>query len=348
MVSILRYIFFIGLFILTACVKSQFVLDFNLAPEITENYNVTYYATDTKGGLTVQAVASVREGKCLLNGITKKPTILYVTERNSNLPLVIYAERGNKIKISGNSPDPISWTVEGNKINEELSAWRNEYAGMIKSNDKDSVNLAVEKYVKENSSNPVSTLLLLCYYDRSEDDRGYTSLMYSLKGEAAKVGWLELVGRSDQLSEGYFQAASLHSVALRSNKDGADTVRTDGKNPVFMLFWQTGYDSKKEMIDSLKSLEKEYKDSVSIIADVCMDIDSIGWRSAIRNDSLKSVKRLWVPLGMTDPQMMKLKIQSLPYFIVFDKEGQQVYRGNKLYSAIKKYRELQNSSDTIR
>ena len=81
-----------------SCGRNRFTLDFDLNKEVTENYNVDYYATDVNGGVTVQAVASVREGRCVLDGYTKKPTLVYISRRNSMYPLVVYAEKGKKIK----------------------------------------------------------------------------------------------------------------------------------------------------------------------------------------------------------------------------------------------------------
>lgn len=347
MVSIKQYIFLLFLLVLTACGKNEFTLQFNMSDPVTENYNVTYYATDNEGGRTIQAVASLREGKCELLGVTKKPTLMYVTKRASLLPLLIYAERGEKIEISGQSDDPLLWHVGGNKINETLSGWRLQNDSILGESDPERVNEAVKRYVEENQENPVSTVLMLCYYDRKMDERGYVSLMSVLRGEAKNPEWLNIIGRSDQLNHSYSYPARLESISLRSVNKGGDTLFTDKSHPVMMLFWEIGYADRKNMIDSIKAMEKEYPDSARIIADVCLDVDSVGWRNAIRKDSLyEEMKRFWVPTGMTDPKINKLKVTALPYFIVFDKEGKQQYRGKDLSDAMEEYRKLFHLSDT--
>lgn len=334
------YIFFFLLIIFTGCGKNEFNLEFNLGEDITENYNVTYYATDLKGGLTVQAVASVRNGKCDLNGLTKRPTFIYITPRQSHYPLVILANRGEKINITGSERDPLSWDVVGNEINQELSQWRKENILLFSNNENDSVNSAVRTYVENNPGNPVSTILMLCYYDRRINEKEYSTLMASLKGEAKNEDWLTMIGRSDQLIHQYFYPARLESLIMRSVNENGDTLAIDNKNPVFILFWQTGYTERKNMIDSLKVLKKQIPDTSILIADVCVDIDSVAWRNAIRRDSIEPVKRLWAPLGMNDPAIMKMKVSSLPFFIVLDSAGNQTYRGKELEEAIKEYRQL--------
>lgn len=348
MVSIKRYIFFLSLLVMMACEKNEFILEFNLAEDITDNYDATYYATDTHGGLTVQAVASIREGKGELDGLTKKPTLIYITKRNSKLPLVIYADKGDKISVTGDIKVPLNWKVEGNEINEGLSGWRLENEKILEDCNPDSVNMAVARYVEEEPENPVSIILLSCYFKRNIDERGYTELIASLKGEAKNQKWMKIIGRTDYLYPSFSYPARLENMIMRSNEKKNDTLILNNKNPALLIFWQTGYADKKILIDSIKAMEKEFPDSARIISDICLDIDSVGWRNAIRRDSLyKEMKRFWAPTGLTHPTIMKFKVTGVPYFIVFNPDGSQSYRGPELEEAIKDYRRIFNSADTL-
>lgn len=344
--SIRHFCIFLLIIFFTACTKNEFTLDFDLASDVTDNFNVTYYATDIKGGITVQAVASVREGKCLLDGVTKLPTLAYITNRRSQYPLLVYIQHGEKIKITGSDNNPLSWMVEGNKINESLSEWRIDNLETFNSNDRDSIDSAIKYFVEENLDNPVSTILLLGYFNRKDNEREYSGLMGEIRGEAKKEQWLRLISRSDQLYHSYSYPARLESMIMRSNEKRVDTLRINDTNPVFILFWENGYSERKNLIDSLKILEKELPDSSLLIADVNLDVDSTSWKSTIKRDSLQTVKRFWAPSGLNDPTVMKFKVKTIPYFIVFDKEGNQYYRGSELSDAMKEYRIIFNSSDT--
>lgn len=335
------FIFFSFMFLLLSCSKNEFSLDFNLEDDVTENYNVTYYATDKQGGRTVQAVASVREGKCLLDGVTKLPTLAYITARRSPVPLVVYVEAGKKISVTGGS-NPLEWKIENGEFNKELTQWREENLSVLTKNDSDSINMAVARFVEESPSNPVGLVLLACYYDRRINEREFTSLMFSLKDKAKDSKWIRMVARADQYVASYSFPARLQSLVMRSNKEGADTLKMNGKDPALLVMWQTGYDKKKTMVDSLKALMKEIPDSARFIADICVDADSVGWKSAIRKDSLDKIKRLWAPLSLADPTLRKFKVGALPFFIVFDKEGTQAYRGSSLSEALECYRSLLN------
>lgn len=340
MLNIMRYLFFLLPFVLVGCSKNEFKLEFNLSEEVTANYNVTYYATDMRGGLTVQAVASLREGRCELTGITRKPTLLYVTERRSNYPLVIYAGKGDKISVTGNGKDPLEWGVEDNDINKTLSKWRNKNLSSLLNNERDSVNLSLKEFVEMNSDNPASTILMLCYFDRKTNENMYLELMASLRGKAREMEWIQLVARADQLVSRYSYPARLESLVMRSVKEGADTLLIDGKNPVLIWFWQSGLKERKDLMDSIKALKKEFPDSVRVIADISLDTDSLTWRNTIKKDSVEFLKRFWAPTSLADSTVMKLKVDALPFFIVFDAEGNQAYRGKEMGEALKEYREL--------
>ena len=348
----MRYIYIFLLFITGAtlfcgCKKNEFVLEFDLEDKVTDNYSVTYYATDHKGGITIQAVASLRNGKGELKGGTKLPTLVYVTARRSIVPLVFVAQRDEKILITGEGNDPLSWNVEGDKVNEDLSEWRKANLEYLTKNIPDSINLAVKEFVEENTLNPASTILLLNYYDRRIDEKEYNRLMASLQGEAHSEEWLRINARSDQLYHSYSYPARLESLVMRGSGKTEDTIMADHKNPILLVFWQTGISERKEIRDSLKNLEKNIKDSVLLVGDICLDIDSVAWKGAIRRDSLEKVKHLWVALGMLDSRIEKLNVPRLPYYIVFDKEGTQSYRGTSLTSSLEEFRRLRYLPDSI-
>lgn len=348
MVSIKHYIFLLSLLILVGCNKSEFTLQFDLSENVTDNYNVTYYATDIKDGVTVQAVASVRNGKCELNGYTKKPTLIFITKRKSNVPLVAIVDRRQKLEFSGESDNPLEWKVAGNDINDSLSVWRINNFKVLQDNDADSVNLAVSEYVENHRESKISPILMLCYYHRESNERNYIDLMGSLKGEAKNPMWLSIVGRSDQLYHSYSYPASLESIVMRTAGKAKDTLYINHRDPVFFFFWQNNDDERKEMIDSIKALKRELPDTVLIMADIYMDIDSLIWKNSIKKDSLENIKRFWAPMGIMDNKVQKLKVPALPYYIVFDPEGLQAYRGPDLEEAMKEYRDIFNSTDSLR
>lgn len=326
---------------ITGCKKNEFSMDFELPEDVSINVSASYHAADKRGGIQVEAVAPISHGKGFLKGVTRNPTLIYLSSGSSKVPIVVYVERGNEIKVTGKIRNMETWKFEGNEINERLSKWRNENADSLVYKNVKGINHAVAKYVYNNPSDPVSTLLLLTSFSRIEDEGLFRTLWYKLEGEARNPKWVELVSRADQPTMDLTPPAKMQSVIMRSAYNGVDTLRTDSVKASFFFFWNSGLTQRSEYIDSIKALAKEFPDSASrIIADVCMEADSTAWRSPLRKDSLKKVNRLWAPAGMADSRLMILEVRQSPFFIVFSQDGNQRYRGSDISAALKEFRKL--------
>lgn len=338
---IIRIFILLAVVVAGGCSKNEFTIDFELPEDVTLNISAAYHATDKGGGMHIEAVAPVTHGKGNLKCVTRYPVLVYLRIGSSKQTTVIYAERGNKITASGKNTRMETWTFSGNQINERWSEWRNTYADTIAAGDPKTINIAVAKYVYANPSAPLSTLLLLTSFSRKDDEKLFRSLWFKLEGEAREKKWVELVSRADQPTMYLSNPGKLISAAFRSAGNGIDTLRTDSAKASFFFFWNAGLSKRKEYIDSIKALAKAYPDSASrIIADVCMEPDSMAWRSPLRSDSLKKVTRLWVPAGMADRRLMDLEVRQSPFFIVFSPDGRQQYRGDDISEAIKEFRIL--------
>lgn len=340
--------FYLAFFLLLcSCTKNEFNLVFNLDENITDNYNVTYYASSVEGGLTVQSVASVMKGKCQLKGITKLPTLVYITARRSSVPLVVYVEKGSSIDISGDSNQPFSWKATPGAINDSISKWRFENIEAFESKNQDEINSAVADYIVNHPSDPASLIILMSYFQRSDNEFQYIDLMSKME-VPDKENWIKLIGRADQLNTMLATPGRIENMVVRSSLGGTDTIRFDGEKPGFVLFWQNDLKERKTLIDSLKVLVKEFPDSSSrIIADINLDADSVIWKNSLKRDSLNKVMRLWSPAGLGDKAVMKLKVSAIPYFIVFDKNGNQSYRGIEIEEAMEKFRNIYNEKDSV-
>lgn len=338
---ILQFFLILAAAFTAGCTKNEFTIDFSLPEDVSVNVTASYHAADKRGGIQIEAVAPVSHGKGSLKGVTRLPILVYLRTGNSKQATVVYVERGDEVKATGDSKSMETWRFSGNKLNEKWSDWRNDYADTIASGDPVKINAAVAKYVYANPSDPLSTLLLLTSFSRKDDEGLFRSLWFKLEGEARDSKWTDLVSRADQPTLALTQPGKLKSMIMRSAANGVDTLRADSVKASFFFFWTSGLTKRKEYIDSIKSLVKEYPDSSSrIIADVFMEADSTAWRSPLRSDSLNKVNRLWVPAGMADTRLIDLEVRQSPFFIVFSQDGNQRYRGSDISSALSQFRSL--------
>lgn len=340
MLKTIRFSLILLLSLLCSCGKNDFRLQFSFPKDISANIQLIYYASNKKGGLIIETVASIMEGKGELRSAVYNPTLLYLNA-GGNVPTVVYVERHDNIEISGSDRNPALWTIGGNAINEDLTLWRNAHATTLMSGTTREINEAVADYVESNPDNPVSAILLLTAFSRSEDEKQFLDLWYSLGEKADKQRWMTMVSRSDLLHHGVRHPGKLKSVALRSLANGVDTIRPSAASATILFFWNNGMDGRNELIDSLKTLAKEYPDSSArVIADICVDADSVSWRSPLRKDSTKNIARFWVPAGLADTRLMELQVTRTPFFMVVAPNGEQTYRGADASAAMNAFRAL--------
>lgn len=341
------------LIFLTGCSANEWEVEFDLPASLTSNYRIVYYASSPKEGFMVETAAAVNAGKCQMKCPAKNPCVVFLFTPGAISPSAIFwAEKGDKIKISGNNPDPATWEIEGNKLTKQITHWRLENLDALRSVDPMQINTAVAKTVKANPDSRLSALLLLTYYFRLDDEKGFNTLWASLGKDAHKDEIAAATGRIDiQLFDYSSAKERLSRLILPRLKEKADTLpgrkdtlqfsRSEGS---ILYFWIPLSNDRSEAIDTLKVLRRNYPDSKKrIIADICMEADSAVWANTARRDSAINVSRLWMPQGTAHPEALRLGVPRPGYFIVADKKGNQVYRGDDIKAAARAFRKIKNN-----
>lgn len=324
---------------LSGCAGNSFSIEFSLPDDLSVNYTVSYYASDRRGGMMIETVAPVTNGKAVIQGTTVNPALVFLSAGKHSI--AIYVRRGETIRISGNDGNPFSWSMKGDDITEKLAEWRNGNATELQKGDPETTNRLIAKYVIGNPDSPVSTLLLLTSFSRTDDESLFRSLWLRLKDEARDPEWTALAGRADQPDTYVKTPARLRSMVVRSFHNGVDTIRPESAKASILFFWNSGHPSRREHFDSIKALAKEFPDSATrIIADICVEADSIAWRSPLKSDSLRGVIRGWLPAGLADQRLIDLSVSRTPYYIVTSPDGIQRYRGMETKDAFEKFRKL--------
>ncbi len=339
--------------ILTGCVKNEFKIDFEFPKDHVGNYLLTYYAWDSRGGRWIEYTASIQDGMAAARCITRLPTLVYVSDASSPLnSMIIYAERGDDIKVSGNQSDMSTWSVKGNKLSQRWSEWRKE--AYPKKTDTKAFEKCIEEYVQKNPSDQLSAILMLTEWDRRVNPDGFVKLWNTIDKDARNQQIIEMCGTSDLLgvqfatrADGrleYVKESAIKSLTLRSRDNGLDTLKFSKAKGSILYFYSENNTARRETADSLKKLVKAFPDSSKrVIADIYMDSDSMTWINAIRRDSLKGAVRAWQPHGMAGEDMVKMGVSRLPWYIVKDNKGKETYAGDDLKKAVSAFRKVMGS-----
>lgn len=336
------------LLLLTGCTKNEFKIEFQFPENFFGNYLVTYYAHDSRGGWWVEQTVSLQEGSAIVDGVTRLPTVVYITDASiDSRSIALYVERGENIIIKGERSDMSSWTITGNKVSERWSSWRNETNAM--SGDWKSLEKNIREYVGKNPADQVSALMLLTEWNRREDPDGFLKLWNSIDKDVRTPELIEMCGASDLLGVEFTTKAdgslalakdpTLKKAVFRSLYNGVDTLNFNKARASFLYFYSDNNTARKEAADTIRALSKAYPDSTKrIISDISVDTDSMTWIGAMRRDSITGVIRAWQPKGFAEEEMVKLGVMRLPWIIIKDKDGKETYAGDDLKEATSAFR----------
>lgn len=351
-----------AMLVLGSCVKNEFTLDFAFSPDVYGNYTVTYYASNSKTGMWMEQTVPLHEGKYTLHGITRYPTIIYVS-RGKAPEVVLYAEHGDRLVLGGVSSDPLSWTMtKGNKMSQRLCDWRLANEKTLRKAIPDSINAAVKREVLANPDEAASAIILMTYYDRRTDDRGFAYLWNALRSGAKREEMAKLCGCVDLVGDGVYthlqegnlrrsgSGALLRSVVVPVAGGKRELLTTSGKGASLFYFGRIGLVGRDKDIETLRSLSRQWTDSASrLIVSVSLDADSTTWLSNIRGDSLRCAVNAWMPLGQADERLRLLGIGGAGWWHVTDSTGRATYSGRDAKAATKAFCTLMrhSGSDTV-
>ena len=87
---------------------------------------------------------------------------------------------------------------------------------------------------------------------------------------------------------------------------------------------------------ALHAFQKD-KPAKTTILDVRFDVDTLMWKRDLSNDSV-TWPSAWMPEATATSSLSPLSITTVPFFIVTDSTGRQLYHGPALTPAIKAMR----------
>lgn len=336
---------FIWAMTLSSCAKNEFEVEFQLPANVNATYKISYCASDAKGSISIETAANIAAGKGSLKCITRNPATVWIFRGNAQLPsAVFFAERGDKIRITGDSDNPAEWQISGGgKANELLGQWRAQNREAIekavaagapgKGKAAEALNAAVAEFVKKHADSPAAAVVLGAYYNSRVDAGQFRRLCRLLEESGIAEEYPLLMARQDYLGL-QTENPKLKDFEVQSFWRNLDTLRlVSAKAPNFVYLWRRNDLHQDELKDSLKNLAKARRDSASLlITDISLDADSAMWAYQVKRDSIKGTLRAIMPKGLADENIIALGIGETPWFVV-TKKGKLLYSGSDFESA---------------
>lgn len=274
------------------------------------------------------------DGKVTLRGVSDKPVLVEVSTIDNQLLFTCVAQNGDNLDVELDLDKPTSLKISGNDASEEYSRFIVDNDSLLRSNDVAGINRLIAAEVRRNPDRISSAMLLATRFQARDYELEADSLVNTLKPDARPTGvmgtFASLVGEQVSSSVGSPVRAMTINCGYQNKQD--TTMRYWASNQSYSMLVVTGYHRGDSIGNMLQELCDSLPDRRFKAFEIAVTGDSAMWKSAVRNDSTKWVKA-WVPGGTASNEVRSLTVSSIPYFVVADSTGRQIYRGRSLSAA---------------
>ncbi|MBQ7041614.1 MAG: DUF4369 domain-containing protein [Muribaculaceae bacterium] len=291
----------------------------------TQNIKIIYYAN----GAVRESRAIVIDGKFSVVGNAPEPTLVEIQTTNGVLLGHLMVENGETVECKLENGNRYKASFEGNEVSEKWGKFLTDNSTVLSSDNIDLRNDLIAQYVSKHKEELFSTVLMLTEYYCPNNERTADSILRAISEHARPHSLVE----GHEAMFAHVNSATAHNNILPMKiycKD--DSLMT--YNPALSSYSVLGFtDDDKSARDSIvpqfKKLSKGKKSRQLKIFDVSLATDTSTWKRITRKDSANWVQ-CWALGSVRAKGIDRLSIPRLPYFIVVDSTGKQLYRGSSI------------------
>ena len=309
------------LMMLAACGRSD---SFSVTVEVedlgVETLTLSYYS----GGHVVQIRSHAdKAGEPVkFKGSSKEYTLASIKRPDGGLIATFAARNGDKIKVTATQSEPPA--IHGNAPCDSLTAFLTQHAALVMSGPSRQLSDTIGKYITDNTSSVVSALLLTTLFDASSQpeaaDSLYSRLSTAVKTPGITDGW------ADQLSLATVDMLSVRIPPLTIYGKGDSIITFVSTSATASLLAFTPSPRPDSITRILSVLRRDNTKKRLAMLEIGLDTDSAKWNTEALRDTARW-KMGWNPGGPASPALRRLSVPRMPFFIVADSTGTQIYRG---------------------
>lgn len=278
----------------------------------TQNLTVIYHDGNALKVFTTNAVDS----KFHIEGMADEPVAIELYDNQRNRIGCVVARNGEEITVKYKVGDRNYMEAKGNKLSAELAEFLQKNGNNL--------NSAIERRLTTMVADELSELLAGYYYDINADASRADSLL-RLADSESRIGDVMLQYKGEMASRLASAPVKIESMRLLSTADSMMSYKPSTKTNTLYIFTDI-YAMPDSIVEYADSVAKDIQ-----VASIRLSTDSFGWHKDAARFS-KRVTHLWAPGGVADSELRRLNIPQVPYFVVADSTGAQIYRGNTLPS----------------
>lgn len=332
----MRYFFAILLTIVligvAACGESDsFVIEGSIEGAEAQSVTLSYYA---EGGLKTSTM-SLAQGKFRFAGRSARPTLAVITAGPDNQRYAtLIVSNGDRVTVKAKLDEPYATVVDGNSDSEAAANWVKENVKLLKDGNAALINRSIAEYVSKNPSKLSSTALLSAYFQSA----GYESTADSLFSLLApEVRTPEMTQNFNAVISAFVGASvkdPIPFLTLYGRNDSMVYINPIKHSATMLCFVDEDKRGRDSVARVLRDLSGRYDRKRLVAVELSTAADSASWRSSLGRDTVGWVQT-WLPGSVAAAPVRRMGVSRVPYFIVADSSGAQIYRGPSVSQAQK-------------
>lgn len=329
------YNILIGAILAVAFISCGEKKSFSINGEVHGGANTNLYIKYYSGDAIYSGVTAARNGKFEGEFPLPSPAVVHLLDNEGNVLGFLYAKGGDALSVKIDRSNPAKTVVEGSDVNERWSGLMNDNSELLYSADSKKINDLIEDYITVHPSDVVGALMYASFYDATLDPVHAGEVLESIDAEARRAEILD--SYTSQLRRFAVPDAyeNIDSISYRpADKDTSMVFSAKGKKASLISISNDNSRRNDSIVPPLKRLYKNLPEDKAQILDLALTSQYSAFSSRVRRDSAKWVQG-WVPGGIIGDELYRLAIPEIPYFIVTDTAGTQIYRGGSFAEAEK-------------
>lgn len=315
--------------LISGCSKND---KFGIRGEITgigsQMITLTYYSNGGMQRITVPAEA----GAFRMQGISAQPALASLTLSDGTPIATLVVKNGDKIKLHANIDDPLALDVSGSSTSAKIAEWMCDNAPALHTRDAETINRSIAEFVTHNRNDIAATALLVTEFRTEGYEQLADSLFTLISPEARPAAVVQNFNTilASQLSNA--ARADLPPLNLYGRGDSMVRYNPRNQSVSILYFISTDRSARDSVIPLIRKLTEKYPHQRFRPVEISTAADSAAWSKSIQPDSA-TWSQTWAPGSVAATVIHKLTVPRIPFFIVADSTGSQLYRGSSVTRA---------------
>lgn len=319
-----NYLFFLFLGLLAASCghPDSFRIEGEIEGAPSMNLRVLYTGRD---GVTA-TVTAAREGKFSFEGTSERPAVVQIFDNEYRVLGRTVAQNGEDVHLRLDRDNPYRISASGDPLGEAWAQWLNTRADSLRTATAAERNDIIARFVAANPTDPVSALLMITDFDSSGPRSARAAELWAAIAPEARPAYLT-AGYEAQLSRVADAAARERIAAIPYMKRGGKTeIYRPASARLTLIAVTDAAGGRDSIVAALDRATRHRAKGRLEVLELSMAVDTMEWHRSVLADTVRWTQG-WAAGGISGSAVGRLGIPSIPYFILADSAGRQLWRG---------------------